>query len=475
MIHPIKTICLPLAVMLACSVASYSSFAQDTAGSEPTPFTSKQSLESETNIILGTPIDMEIPTILEGRSVTLAEALKLANARNVTLFVLRTDIEKAQADFRMTWAVLLPMINGSLNYTHADHADIADTGTVRIVTRQQDNLSGSINANMPLIDAQSWLGVRSGRLGVEASELTVENARQQLLLSVSEAFYQALTANALIDVQESLWNTAIRHHEVALTRHLSGVGQRLDVIRARSDLTRIRQELIAAHRLLDNARDTLGILMGTGGLPLPEAELKIHGAVKNTAELLAQADRDRQDIKALKAIARLSTNELNATWMKFVPTLDASWRLIHRFTAPSAFGSQDRSRWDAMLTLTIPLYDQMRYADLDRKRASLKKARLEVKETELKAGLEVRTARRDYVASQKLLKAAREQAVLSYEMLRLTEEAYKTGTGSSLDVTDANRSSRQDIIELAIKTLEHQIALLRLLRAVGKDMMTVGD
>jgi outer membrane protein TolC len=60
-------------------------------------------------------------------------------------------------------------------------------------------------------------------------------------------------------------------------------------------------------------------------------------------------------------------------------------------------------------------------------------------------------------------------------MLRLTEEAYKTGSGSSLDVTDANRSSRQDIIELAIKTLEHQIALLRLLRAVGRDMMTVGD
>jgi outer membrane protein TolC len=128
-----------------------------------------------------------------------------------------------------------------------------------------------------------------------------------------------------------------------------------------------------------------------------------------------------------------------------------------------------------MLTLSVPLYDQMRYADLDKKRASLKQARLEVQETELKAGLEVRTARRDYVASQKLLKAAREQAVLSYEMLRLTEEAYKTGSGSSLDVTDANRSSRQDIIELAIKTLEHQIALLRLLRAVGRDMMTVGD
>jgi outer membrane protein TolC len=253
------------------------------------------------------------------------------------------------------------------------------------------------------------------------------------------------------------------------------VGKRLDVIRARSDLTRVRQELIAAHRLLDNARDALGILIGTGGLPLPEAELKIHGAAKSTTELLAQADRDREDIKVSKAIAKLSTNELDATWMQFVPTLDASWRLTHRFTAPSAFGSQDRSRWDAMLTLTVPLYDQMRYADLDKKRASLKKARLQVEETELNAGLEVRTARRDYVTSQKLLKAAREQAVLSYEMLRLTEEAYKTGTGSSLDVTDANRSSRQDIITLAIKTLDHQIALLRLLRAVGKDMATLGD
>jgi outer membrane protein len=470
-----KTVWFSLAAMLACGVAPYPSSAQEEEESEPSPFTSTQALESETNVILGAPIDRDIPTLSEGPSITLSQALKLANERNVSLAVIRTDIEKAQADFRMTWATLVPMVNGSLAYTHADHEDVADTGSVRIVTRRQDNLSGNINADMPIVDTQSWFGVRSGRLGVKATRLTVENARQQLLFSVSEAFYQALTATALIEVQESLWNAAVRHHEVALTRHLSGVGTRLDVIRARSDLTRVRQELVGAHRVLDNTRDALGILTGIGGLPLPKAKLKKHGPVKSAKELVSQSKKDRVDIKASKAVARLSENELDTTWMQFVPTLDASWQLTHRFTAPSAFGSQDRTRWNAMVTLTVPFYNQMRYADLDKKRASLKKSQLQIEETELNAGLEVRTARRDYITSQKQLKSAREQAVLSYEALRLTEEAYKTGTGSSLDVTDASRSSRQDTVELAIQSFEHQIALLRLLLAVGKDMATVGD
>ena len=60
---------------------------------------------------------------------------------------------------------------------------------------------------------------------------------------------------------------------------------------------------------------------------------------------------------------------------------------------------------------------------------------------------------------------------MAKEALTLVEASYNAGTGSSLDVTDARRTSSSAIVNLAAKRLQSQISLLKLLSAVGDDMM----
>jgi outer membrane protein TolC len=64
---------------------------------------------------------------------------------------------------------------------------------------------------------------------------------------------------------------------------------------------------------------------------------------------------------------------------------------------------------------------------------------------------------------------------LAAQALTLAETAYENGTGNSLDVTDARRSSRSAEIDFAVKRFESQLALLQLLRAVGEDMSKLGN
>ncbi len=420
--------------------------------------------------VIGGPLKLDIPTVQDGRMIALAEALKLADSRNLSLAAVRADLEKARAEFGLVWSTLLPIAAGTMTYTHADHEDIATMGGFEVVTRRRDNLQGRLQASMPIIDAKSWINVEAGKLAVIIAELTIENARQELLLAVSQAFYQALMSRALIDVQENLILSAHRHQEIARTRHISGVGSRLDVIRARSELARIRQELLAAHRVLDNARDALGILIGLEGLPMPVEGPDFQVPTDTEKVLIKKAMTAREDVKMSRKRVKFQERKLDASWVQFLPTLNASWQLTHMFTQPSAFGSQDRSRWNALVTLTVPLYNQSRYADLDIKRAALRKAMIEKLEVEQNAGLEVRTARRDYDTALKQLDIVSEQATLSREAVTLSQTAYETGTGSSLEVTDASRQSRQDEVTLALKRLEVQLALIKLLRATGEKM-----
>lgn len=414
---------------------------------------------------------LNLPEIVPGKEITLAEALRMADSRNLTLQAARTDILKAQAELKLAWSTLLPMASGTLTFTHYDHADTVEFGGGTIETRRQQDLRGSLRVSMPVINVQSWIGIGLGDTYVEASELQVEQVRQALLLSVAQAYYQALTAHSLIQVQTSQIERSQRHLTVASVRHRAGTeGAGLDVIRAQTELVVAKEELIQAHTSYNNARDALAILIGAEGLPMPVESGEIKAPSESEDELVSKAVGTREDVRLARTQVELADSDLTMTWMSFIPTLNASWTYNQQITDPSDFADEDLGRWNIGLVLSVPLYDHTRYADLDQKRAALSKAQLEAEDRKQQAELEVRKARRDYLNAMQLVITARKKAELGRQTLELAETAYNNGTGDSLAVTDARRSSRAAEIDLATKRFGAQVALLSLLRTIGQDM-----
>jgi len=159
--------------------------------------------------------------------------------------------------------------------------------------------------------------------------------------------------------------------------------------------------------------------------------------------------------------------------MQFLPTLDVGWQLQYQFTKPGDMGSDDRSRWALVFTLSVPIYNHFRYGDLDYKRAALKQAMIEEEDKSAKLGLEVRTARREYLSALSANAIAERQVALAREAQALIEASYEAGTGTSLDVTDARRTLSATNVNLITTRLKAQIALLALLRAAGRDMQAI--
>jgi len=417
--------------------------------------------------------DPELPPITPGPAITLAEALKLADERNLGLAAARTDIARARADLKYSWALLLPTASGSLGLTHNDHEDTANIGGMEMVTRKQDDLRGNLQVNLPLVNARAWLGVGVADIGEEASALAVENVRQTLLLTVAQSFFAALSAGSLIDVHEAQIRASQRHLAIATVRHRSGTGARIDVVRARTELLKAREDLLVAHTALDNSRDALAVLTGVQGLPRPTPVETLPHPPGKEHELSDLAARQREDLKLKRTLLMLADRQLTLSWMSFIPTLNATWQLNQQITDPSSFTDPDQTRWFIGLTLDVPIYDHTRYAELDQQRAALHKAQLEAEDAELQARLEVRQALRSWRKALDLVSTAGERARLAAETVKLAEAAYENGTGNSLDVTDARRTSRQAEIDLTFKRFDAQLSLLELLRKVGLDMSTL--
>ncbi len=416
------------------------------------------------------PAAHDLPELTPGASLSIGEALRLADQRNLSLEAARAEILAADADLYRSWGALFPVVSGSLTLTHLDYEDTADINGIEIVTRPRDSLQGGLNVDLPLVSPRGWQAIHLQKKRLQVSKLTLAEFHQRLLLTVARAFYQALTAQTLVKVIEGQIRSNERHLEVAKSRLTSGIGRRVDVIRAQSDLARFREQLLSAHAAFNNARDTLGTLTGMGGLPLPTEEKELRFSERDERLLVAEGNQSREDLQLKRGLVTLYESQRFGAWMQFLPSLNLSWQLSHQFTGQDQLGLDDRTRWTAFLSLSVPIYGQTRYADLDKGRALVKKAQLELSDAEQQAALQIRTALRNYSSAVEKVKTAITQAELAHETLVLTESEYIMGTGTSLAVTDARRSSNEAEINRATRSFEAQITLLELYRAAGQDL-----
>ncbi len=430
-----------------------------------------------------------------GPSLTLPEAVTAADARNLTLQATRIEIDRADARLAQAWALVMPMAQAGLNYTRADHPDVVDFGeslaqglgpifeaagitlppmeSDPTVIRRQDTLSGSLTANMSVINLANWFSISAARKGRDVAERSVEAARQQLLVGVAQAHQTALMSSSLCLLQAAQVKAAAHHLDVATKRFESGAALRIEVVRAETNLAEARQQLLNARLSLESARDALGVLTGLGGLPMPAEGPNLPPPTGSDVELVARALDHRPDVALLRDTASLANRQFNAAWAGFLPTVDVVWQGTYQFTQPSSMGSPDRSRWNLMFSLNVPIFRYFTIGGLREASAATRIAQLKLDDSVQGAGREVRQARRDYDAAQASAKLAQQQAALAREAMTLAATAYDAGAGSSLEVTDATRTLMAAEVNRATRDLQTQIALLVLHKALGTDIRTL--
>ncbi|MCP4197325.1 MAG: TolC family protein [Proteobacteria bacterium] len=418
------------------------------------------------------------PEIPPGPPMTLKEALEAADKNNNRLDSVRLEVDKVEGRLAQAYAFVIPMVSGSLDLMHQDHSDKVSFGAApgmpgdEFIIRPQDALTGAITIGMTVIHPEGWARISALTKGTDFARLSVEDARQEILVLVAQAYYLALMAKSLIELRVELLKAAAHHLKVATARFNAGTGLRIDVIRAETDQEQARQELLTAHLALDNTRDTLAYLTRVEGMPLPVGAPVIIGPTGNDEDLVRQAEANHPDINAQSANVDMQERQLTAAWMKFVPMLEAGWVMNYTFTEISALASQERARWFLSFSLKVPLYSHASVGAVKQSKADYQQSLIDLRDARENASVEVRKARRDYLTAISSATIADNQANLAKEALSLTKAAYNAGTGSSLDVTDAQQTASSAAVNLVSKHLEAQIALIKLLRSIGDDILT---
>lgn len=398
--------------------------------------------------------------------LTLQEAAASTVARHPDLQAAESRVAGAEARADAARAAFYPTLDAGIGANHSEASGSSGSGLT--VTRAGGNTNYSIGftGRQTVFDfGRRRSRVRAADETLQASLDDLEDTRQALLLTVSEAYFGVLREAAGVEIQEDNVRNAEELLRQAQGFYEAGTRARIDVTRAESDLANARVLLIQAQNLERRARVALGTAMGlpdaiesplaVQGLPVPEWDVE---------EAFQAATGFRPDVLAARDRLEAARARVNLAVAEYRPTIDASGQ--YRMS-DSDFPPEQNS-WNLGMDISVPI---LSYPTLQ---AAVAEAEAAVSEQEaLLASLLLRVRRE--VADQVLNVRASREAVEAADAGRkaaednhaLASERYRVGVGSSIEVSEAQRLLVQARSQYAQARVDLELSLARLYRSTG--------
>jgi outer membrane protein TolC len=291
-----------------------------------------------------------------------------------------------------------------------------------------------------------------------------------------------LVAAQQIVVNEASVNLLSKELEDQQRRYDAGTVPRFNVLRAEVAVANARPALIRAHNDYRIAKNLLSNLLGynlpreiwedvplnlTDSLDAAPYQVDLPAAIQ-------QALSRRTELVALRKTAELQRlNVVNAR-AGYKPTVQvfAGYNWFNaQFTEPVEL-DHDIHGWNAGAQLSWDIFDGMlSHGKVVQARAFYDKAKTEVVDTGRRIELEVRTEYSQFIEAREVLDSQQKVQEEADEALREASARADAGTGTQLDVLDAQTSLTQARTTEIQALHDYDTARARLERAIGADMM----
>lgn len=318
-----------------------------------------------------------------------------------------------------------------------------------------------------LVDVSSLRNYLAARHNFAAAQLTAEDARDLVVLTVGNAYLLVLADETEVASAQAQVDTSKVSLDQAVANHQAGTAPELDELRARVDYQSQEQQLIAAQNALE--KDKLA-LARTIGLPLAQqftltdkAPYAVYDQFDINA-LISQAHANRKDLAALVEQVKADEEQRKAATAERFPTLKAD---VDYGDIGTTLG-HSHGTVDATGTVSVPVFKEFSLrGDAQQAQAQLDTAKAQLSDKNAQVEADVRDALLDIQSAQKEVEVARSSVELANEALSEAQERYKNGVSDNLAVSQAQQSVAQANDQYVASLYRHNVAKLSLARSLG--------
>lgn len=331
----------------------------------------------------------------------------------------------------------------------------------------QDNLHVDLQAGYPIFTGGKIdNAIKATREASHASAEAANDTDDDVILTAERNYLSVLLARQVVELNTVALKSYNEHLQQAETSFRLGTAAKYDVIRAEAAvaeqekrLTEARNQLALAEAALRTSlalEDSTPIEIGGHLFEISDAvdlNASMDAAVQSSPLLRALRDK----VAAYRSGVRVQEGD-------YLPQITA----ISGKELVTSKLSQTDPTWFAGAQAKLQLWDGgERRARVSQARSQFQSAEFEYHHAEEQVRLAVRSAYLDLQSQRSELVSAQKAADRSAESLRLANERFKVGTGTSLEVLDANVSLTASQIGIQQALCQIDLAYLRVHRYQG--------
>jgi len=409
---------------------------------------------------------------LQVHAVNLLQVYQDALANDTVYASARANLAAGQEVSVQGRANLLPLVGLSGSNQKITRENIPDT-TSRGYT---------LSLSQPLFDIAAWQTYEQSKLSVAASEAAFATVQQDLILRVSQAYFDVLTA------QDAL--TALQVQKVAISEQLASAKRNFEVgtatitdtheAQSRYDLV-VAQEF-AAQNDIDIKRTALQQIIGKPPENLAILRTDIELRLPEPAQIapwVTSAEEQNYDVISKQLALEIAKRDITRNRAGHYPTVDLVASRSNTNQNNTVLGQTSTGNTNTVgVQWAIPIFSGFSVTSQVRQSIALEdKARSDLESSRRTAA---QNARQSYLgvhsglAQVKALQAAERSSQLSLESNRL---GYQVGVRINIDVLNAQQQlylTQRDLAKTRYDTIMNS---LRLKSAAGtlqeKDLVQI--
>lgn len=414
---------------------------------------------------------------LANRALTFDEAIQMGLEHNLGVINGREGIRFAQGQRRTSRAALLPSAFVDVTDTQ-QQLNLAAMGfrfdTSAFPGFQLPSVVGPFNQfdlrarfSHSVFDRAALNSYRAAGEALRARELSADDERDVVILTVGAAYLQAMAARARADSGQTQLDTANALLKQAQQRRAVGLLAQVDVDRSQVQALQQEQRLIALRNDFAKLKIDLARFIGaqpTDQYTLGDALPFAAGPPLDVDVALEQARGQRSDLKAADAEIRAAEQELIAARSAYLPTV----RVNGDYGVIGPNPADARRTFAVSGTVRVPLWQGGRVeGQIQQAQAQLTRRQTARDDLHAQVEAEIRKALLDVSSLAAQVTVAERNLAVTRETLDLTRQRFEAGVSDNIEVVQAQESVSTAAFDHINGVFAHSIAKLSLARALG--------
>jgi len=419
--------------------------------------------------------------------LTLNDCIEIALQNNANINTYRNLSRIAELGKTQSYSSILPQINFRFDagrYEVGDATYLGDavdpvTGEVSQITLtrpafKRNSHSANINLSQNIFDGGYWWNnIRYNKVLNKAAKQDLQYTENQVIKTVAQYYYDLLKQKKLLEV----YSAAVKRSQDQLDRTQSmyeiGSVAQVDVYRARVNLGQDQISYLQQKNTVDQAVQMLNLAMGRD--PLTDVDIDSTISVKpqelNLDDLLQNAFVNQPELKSMELNVR--SQELSVAMAKspFLPNVSFGFNYNRDNELFKQIYTDFNKNWTISYGIRISYNLFNGFSDMvnyQTSRIQLKNSKISFEDYKRNLTSNIKVLQNNYNAILEIVEIDKKNLEAAREEYRLANERYRLGSGTSLELREAQvnlTQAEQILVSAEYNTI---INYLELQEAIGK-------